>query len=313
MKYDVCCVGHMCTDVLAKPVDALPEKGKLQMIDTVELKTGGCAMNTAIGLAKLGSNVTMVGKVGSDGFGSFMQNTLYENNIATDGLIKEEGGVTSASVVTIGTDGERTILHCLGTNSTLSFEDIDLDMVKNSKVLFIGGAFLLPKFDGEDAAKLLKYAQQHDVLTAMDTAWDASGMWLRTIAPSLKYLDWFMPSVEEAVQMLGTDDPEKLAAGFKQLGVKNVVIKLGSAGCYIEQKDVKGQFLSAFRVDVIDTAGAGDAWCAGFLYALINQKPLNECAVWGNAAGSLCVTQVGTTAGIGNAEQTQAFISSQPE
>ena len=311
MKFHVCCVGHMCTDVLAKPVDALPEKGKLQLIDTVELMTGGCAMNTAIGLAKLGTRVAMVGKTGDDGFGNFMQDTLVVNSVNTGGLIRESGGMTSVSVVTIGSDGERTILHCLGTNSTLTFDDIDLAVIDDSKLLFIGGTFLLPRFDGADAAKLLAYAQGRGTITAMDTAWDASGRWMRIIKPCLEHLEWFMPSVEEAEQMVGTRDPKRIAAELKKQGVKNVAVKLGSRGCYIEPAEDEGRFLKTFDVDVVDTAGAGDAWCAGFLSALIKGKPLYECAVWGNAVGSLCVTKVGTTAGIKNEKETQAFINSQ--
>jgi sugar/nucleoside kinase (ribokinase family) len=308
MRYDICCVGHMCTDILAKPVDALPEKGKLLLIDTVKMQTGGCAMNTSIGLAKLGARVCLTGKVGGDGFGAYMKAALEEHGVGTEGLLMEPGGMSSVSVVTIGTDAERTILHSLGTNELLCYDDINLDTVLNSRYLFIGGVFLLPRFDGPDAARLLKEAQEHGVVTAMDTAWDSTGRWLKLIEPCLAHLDWFMPSVEEAEQMLGLRDPAELAAGFKRLGVKNVAIKLGSAGCYLEPAGEAGMFFPAFSVEVADTAGAGDAWCAGFLSALARGLALHECAIWGNAVGSLCVTQVGTTNGILDMDGTARFI-----
>ena len=308
MNYEICCVGHMCIDILIKTVDSLPEKGKLKLIDTVKLQTGGCAMNTSIGLSKLGIQVCMVGKVGDDEFGIYMQNALHKHNVNTNGLINEIGGISSASVVTIGTDGERSILHCLGTNSTLCFNDIDLETVCNSRYLFIGGSFLLPSFDGKDTAKLLEIAKSHGVITCMDTAWDSSGKWLKVIDPCLKFLDWFMPSVEEAEQMLGTRNPRKLARGFKELGVKNVVIKLGSEGCYIEPNHESGEIIPIFSVDVVDLAGAGDAWCAGFLSGLVRSMPLRDCSLFGNAAASLCVTKVGTTAGIKSYDETLEFI-----
>lgn len=311
MKYDVCCVGHMCIDILVKPVDSLPDKGKLKLIDTIKLQTGGCAMNTSIGLSKLGIQVCMVGKVGDDGFGIYMQNTLDEHGVNTDGLIKESGGISSASVVTIGTDGERSILHCLGTNSTLCFEDIDLETVYNSRYLFIGGSFLTPRFDGKDAAKLFGIAQKQGIVTCLDTAWDSSGKWLEIINPCLKFLDWFMPSIEEAEQMLGTRDPRMLAQGFKALGVKNVVIKLGSEGCYVEPDQQDGEIIPIFKVNAVDMAGAGDAWCAGFLSALVRGMPLHDCALFGNAVGSLCVTEVGTTAGIKSYAETIDFMRNQ--
>jgi sugar/nucleoside kinase (ribokinase family) len=298
----------MCTDILAKPVDSLPEKGKLLLIDTVKMQTGGCAMNTAIGLAKLGARVCLAGKVGDDGFGAYMKATLEEHGVGTVGLVMEPGGMTSVSVVTIGSDAERTILHSLGTNKLLAYEDIDLNVVFDSSYLFIGGVFLLPRFDGPDAAKLLEVAQQHGVVTAMDTAWDSTGQWLKVIEPCLKHLDWYMPSIEEAEQMLGLQDPVDMAAGFKSLGVKNVVIKMGSAGCYMEPAGENGVFYPTFSVEVMDTAGAGDAWCAGFLSAKARGLTLRECAIWGNAVGSLCVTKVGTTNGILNLQDTDRFI-----
>ncbi len=308
MKFDICCVGHMCTDILVRPVDALPEKGKLMLVDSIHQYTGGCAMNTAISLAKLGVNTALVGKVGNDGFGAFMKATLEENQVDTGGLLMEEGGMTSASVVTIGTDGERTILHCLGTNQSLCFEDITINQVLCARYLFIGGVFLMPKFDGEDTAGLLKIAQENGVVTAMDTAWDAQGRWLELIRPSLAHLDWFMPSVEEAEQMLGTRDPEKLTGEFKKLGVKNVVIKLGSDGCYVAPQGEEGRCFGVFPAKAVDTAGAGDAWCAGFLAGLIRNLPVDEAALLGNAAGAMCVTKIGTTNGIRCLEETQAFI-----
>jgi sugar/nucleoside kinase (ribokinase family) len=220
----------------------------------------------------------------------------------------ERDAMSSVSVVTIGSDAERTILHSLGTNKLLCYDDIDLDMVKDSRYLFIGGVFLLPRFDGPDAARLLAAAQGCGVVTAMDTAWDSTGRWMELIAPCMAHLDWFMPSVEEAEQMLGLRDPAALAAGFKALGVKNVAIKMGSAGCYLEPLGEEGVYIPVFSVEVADTAGAGDAWCAGFLSALARGLPLRECAVWGNAVGSLCVTRVGTTDGIRNWDETARFI-----
>ena len=305
-SFDVCCVGHMCTDVLVKPVDALPEKGKLLLLDSVHLKTGGCGMNAAIGLKKLGVHVTMLGKVGRDGFGAFMRDTLVGHGVDISGLIMEEGGMTSASVVLVGSDGERSILHCLGTNQSLRYEDVDLTLVDNARVLFIGGTFLMPSFDGADAAKLLAYAKGKGCVTAMDTAWDSTGRWLRTIEPCLAHLDWFLPSAEEAAQITGLSDPAQMAAFFKARGVKNVVIKLGGDGCYVSARE--SFTLPIFEVDCVDTAGAGDAWCSGFLTGIVRGMSIRDAASFGNAAGALCATAIGTTDGLMNFDETMDFI-----
>ena len=305
-SFDICCVGHMCTDVLIKPVDALPDKGKLLLLDTVHLKTGGCGMNTAIGLKKLGCAVTMLGKVGKDGFGAFMRDTLVDHGVDISGLIMEEDGMTSASVVLLSSDGERTILHCLGTNQSLRYEDVNLGLVHEARALFIGGTFLMPSFDGADAAKLLAYARDKGCITAMDTAWDSTGRWLEVIEPCLAHLDWFMPSVEEAAKITCLGDPVEMAVFLKAKGVRNVVIKMGDAGCYVCAAE--SFFLPSFQVDCVDTAGAGDAWCSGFLTGIARGMSIREAAALGNACGALCVTAIGTTDGLMNFNATMNFI-----
>jgi len=296
----------MCTDVVVKPVDAFPDRGKLSLLDSVHLKTGGCGMNAAIGLKKLGVRVAMLGKVGSDGFGVFMRDTLVGHGVDISGLIMEEGGMTSASVILVAGDGERSILHCLGTNRSLRYEDVDLKLVNGARVLFVGGTFLMPSFDGADAAKLLAYAKEKGCITAMDTAWDSTGRWLHTVEPCLAHLDWFMPSGEEAAQITGQSDPARMAEFLKAKGVQNVAIKLGGAGCYVSAAE--SFFLPCFEVDCVDTVGAGDAWCSGFLAGIVRGMGIRDAAALGNAAGALCVTAIGTTDGLRDFDATMDFM-----
>ena len=143
----------------------------------------------------------------------------------------------------------------------------------------------------------------------MDTAWDASGRWLPVIKPCMRYLDWFLPSVEEAELMAGTREPKVLSAFFRSMGVKNIVIKLGEAGCFVDGESEESFALPAYRVETVDTSGAGDAWCAGFIAGLVKKLPLREAAALGNGTGSLCVTGYGTTAGLKNYDQTRAFMA----
>jgi len=309
MNTEVCCLGHMCTDILVKNVDSYPKTGQLLPVDSITQKTGGCAMNAAIGLAKLGVRTALIGKVGDDGFGRFIRKTLEDSGVNTDGLTVDHDSSTSSTVVLTRSDGERSFLHCYGTNATLCAADVNLDIVKSSRILFIGGAFLTPRFDGEDVAAVLYEARKEGVLTAMDTAWDASGKWLDTIESNLPLLDWFMPSIEEAEQMFGTRDEAELAKIIKDHGVKNVAVKMGAEGCYLEPENETGTWYPVFPVKSVDTTGAGDAWCAGFLSALIRGLAPADAAVWGNAAGALCITQIGTTAGLRNREETEAFIN----
>lgn len=297
--YEVVCVGIMCVDVLARPIDHLPDKGKLDLIDNIQMQVGGCASNAAIDLAKLGINVAMLAKTGDDGFGRFIMETLKSEKVDTIGIVIDKSVQTSASVVAISPDGERSILHCLGSNSKFSYKDVDIHIVKNSKVLFIAGTFLMPEFDGAGAEKILKLAGDNGVICCMDTAWDSTNQWMDKIEASLKYLDWFMPSYEEAVRLGGKDKPEDIAEVFISKGVKNVVVKLGKDGCYVKPQGEPGFYAPAYNdIKVLDTSGAGDSFCAGFITGLVKGWDLKMCAKFANAVGSHCVMEIGTTTGI---------------
>ena len=78
---DVACIGILVADVIAKPVDKIPEAGLLERISSISIYSGGCAMNAGIDMAKIGLNVAVLGKVGKDSFGEFLENELAKNNI----------------------------------------------------------------------------------------------------------------------------------------------------------------------------------------------------------------------------------------
>ncbi len=307
--FEVACVGILCADVLSKPVDRLPEKGKLDLIDELQLQIGGCASNAAIDLARIGIKTVVVGKIGNDGFGKYIQDTLKSEKVDVSGLKVDGTVATSASVVTISGDGERSILHCLGSNAKFAFEDINLDIIKNSKILFIAGTFLMPQFDGSGAERLLKIAKKYGILCCMDTAWDSTGQWMKKVECCLQYLDWFMPSYEEARELSGKVDPSDIAQDFISRGTKNVVIKLGEQGCYVRPQNGNGFYSPAFNnIKVMDTSGAGDSFCAGFLTGLVKGWELRKTARFANAVGAHCVMEIGTTSGIKTMKEILNFM-----
>lgn len=299
MTFDVVCVGILVADVVARPVEALPQSGSLERIDAVELHTGGCAINTATALTRLGASTAVVGKVGRDAFGRFLVEALDERGVASAGVVTDETAPTSATVALVSADGERTFLHVPGANATLHADELDPAFVLSARCLHIGGALVLDALDGEPCAALLAEARRRGLLTSVDTVWDATGRWDR-ILPSLTHTDVFMASLAEATAITGEPDPAAAAAWLQRAGARHVVVKLGADGCYV----TGAGHVPPVAVTAVDSTGAGDAFAAGLLYGLLEGWPLERSARLANAAGALATTAVGASAGVGSLDET---------
>ncbi|MCE5314551.1 MAG: carbohydrate kinase family protein [Armatimonadota bacterium] len=307
---DVTCLGILVADVVGKPVDKLPEKGKLSLVERMELHGGGCANNTGIGLAKIGIKTAVIGKVGNDGFGDFMVNSLAKSGVDASGVVRDNEVATSATMVMVGADGERTFVHYIGANATLLESDINWDIVKSSKILHIAGSFLMPGFDGQPTANVLKKAKELGVTTSLDTAWDSRGNWMKLLEPCLEYVDYAVPSIEEARMVTGKHDASDVAKVLMDNGVKVVALKMGGEGCYIKSAGVELR-IPIYRVNAVDANGAGDAFAAGFLAGLANGWDLERTGKFGNATGAFCVTALGATPGIKDQATIEKFIADQ--
>jgi sugar/nucleoside kinase (ribokinase family) len=309
MLPDVTCIGVLVADVVGKPIDSLPERGKLQRVERMELHTGGCAANTGISLAKLGVKTAVVGKVGTDGFGDFMVRRLAENGIEYRGVARDTEAATAATMVLVHSDGERSFLHYYGANATLRQPDVDMALVNQSKVVHIAGAFLMPSLDGEPSARILEEAREAGVVTSLDTAWDVTGSWIEKIGVCLPYVDYFLPSFEEARMLAnGRDDPEEIARVLLDAGVKVVGLKMGERGAYIRNAAGQEITVPAIQVDAIDALGAGDAFVAGFLTGIVHDWDMERCARFATAVGACCVTALGATTGVRGFDETLAFL-----
>lgn len=305
--FDVCCIGNLVADVIAKPVTELPESGKLGLVDSMSLHSGGCAMNTGNALGCLGIATAVLGKVGDDGFGSFLLNRLNSFGVDTAGVVIDSQVNTSGTMVMLSPDGERTFIHYIGANGEYSFDDVRFDIIASSKILHVAGYYLMPKLDGYPTAQVLKKAQTMGAVTTLDTCWDAQGRWLSLVAPCLPFVDYFVPSLDEAKMITGLTDPEDIAGFLLDKGAKNIVLKLGEQGSYVRTAD-GGFFIQPFRVEALDATGAGDSFVAGFLAGLTKGWSIQDSARLGNAVGACCVTGIGASSGIKGWEATLEFM-----
>ena len=304
---DVVCLGILVADVWGKPINDWPERGRLSLVDELGMGVGGCAANTGISLTKLGVAAAAMGKVGDDGFGRFVSSQLEAEGVEVSGVGVDADTGTSATMVMIDGQGERTFLHCIGANATLRPEELDMDLIASAKLFDFAGALVMPGFDGEPAASVLKAAQEAGVTTCMDTVWDATGRWMELLAPCLPYTDMFLPSFAEAAELTGESEVEKVAQVLLDAGVKTVALKLGEQGCYIRRGDEEVR-LPAYEVEVVDGTGSGDAFVAGFIRGTLAGWELEDVGRFANAVGAFCVTGVGTTAGVRSFEETIEFL-----
>ena len=307
---DVLSLGIYVVDVLGRPIDQFPEKGKLALFDELETHTGGCANNTAIALARLGISAGAMGKVGSDAFGDLILQMLADNDVDTAGMQQDANSSTSFSFVVVASDGERTFYHYIGANGELCEADLNWEIIKNTKILHIAGALVMPRFDGAPMANVLREAKALGITTSLDTAYDATGKWMETLEPCLPHVDMFMPSIVEAQHLTGLSEYREITQFLRNnYGIHTIVIKMGENGSYASTPEAE-YLASAYPVNAVDATGAGDAYVAGFLAGTIMDWDLKATAELASATGAACVTAIGTTAGIQNLEETLKIVVS---
>lgn len=307
MQFELITVGCACADVIARPVDQYPEPGHLQLLPELEIHLGGLAAVTATVFAQLGGKSALIGKLGADGFGDYIVGALSHAGVDTVHVRREKSEHTSATIVLVTSQGERTFLHHLGTNGTTVPGDIDMALAKQAKAFHWGGPGVTPGLTGEGMGKVFQELREAGVMTSMDTCFDGSGTWFPLIEGALPHLDVVMSSLHEARYYTGKQEPRDIVRFFRSFGARYVMLKLGGDGMIVEDAR-ESHHLQAHKVNVVDTTGAGDASCAGFLYGLVNGWGLYHSGQLANAVGGLTVQHMGGAEAIASLEDTIAFM-----
>jgi sugar/nucleoside kinase (ribokinase family) len=278
-------------DVLVRPVEKIPEGQGGELVEEIRITAAGSAGGTALTLAKLGAEVRSAGAIGTDPVGEMLVSLLERAGIDTSLLVRRDDVQTSASVLPIRPNGDRPAFHVVGANATYGPGDApQFDGVTH---LHLGG----PEFmGGENAAEILDRAKQAGVTTSADILAPGEPGLLEWIAPALGGLDYLLPNAEQVQAFTGEDD---LVAGSRKLiarGVDCVVPTRGADGALIVTADSVDE-VPAFKVNVVDTTGCGDAFSAGFLRGLSLDRSRADSARLGNAAAALVATGLGSDAG----------------
>jgi len=280
-------------------------------VEEIIFKTGGDALNNAIDLSVIGNSVTYVGRVGSDYSGDFIISTCRAAGVDMAHIVRSDAPHTKMNILIDG-KGNRAFFYYPGASAEFCLEDIDLSLLNSCRILQIGSTFHLPRFDGIGAAALLRMAQEKGVITSMDVTKDPTNRWNEILEPCYPYLNYFLPSIEQAELLACSSDISTISDFFISRGVRNLVIKLGDRGCYCRTQE-KAFTCGCYNVPVVETTGAGDAFVAGFLSGVLRNHLIEDCVRLGTAASAHVIQCVGANTGICNFAALKAFIRASEE
>jgi sugar/nucleoside kinase (ribokinase family) len=298
-------MGVHVADVLARPVEQIPEGQGGALLEEIRITAAGSAGGTALTLAKLGAEVQSAGAIGTDAFGDVLVRLLEDGGVDPGLLVRRTDVQTSATVLPIRPNGERPALHVIGANATYGPDDAPWDAIAAATHLHLGA----PEFmGGEAAAKILSFAREHGVVTSADilAPGEQAAQIVDWIAPAFEHLDYLLPNDEQVLALSGEDDLEAGARALLGRGVGCVAATAGADGAVVVSAQ-GSERVPAFPVEVVDTTGCGDAFSAGFLRGRSLDRSLRDSAVLGCAAAGLVAEGLGSDHGDFDLEAADAF------
>lgn len=303
MRYDVSVVGLYILDVLGRPVSRIPDRGNVEFIEEIRLTVAGTAGGVVVNTAKLGLKSLAVGAVGEDEKADFLIAAMDKLGIDTSTMQRLPGVPTSASILNVRPNGERPALHVRGASDHFDILPTAYDQVFDAPIVHLGGTGLLRKLDGERSVAFLKEAKQRGRTVTFDLI-AASAEMAHLVLPLLPYIDYFMPSIEEAQDMSGCWGAEDCAAFYLDKGADACVLTLGGEGAYYAAADGTRLRVPAFDIDVVDTTGCGDAFDAGFITALHHKMDPEDAVRFAQAVAGLVASGLGSDAGVKSMQHT---------
>jgi len=319
MGKGICIAGNMIVDIIY-PIEGFPNRGQLVHIhDGISRAVGGAVCNVIVDLAKLDPEMPLyaIGKIGDDGEGDLIMQTLGEHkNINTDNVIRE--GISAfTAVMSDRITNERTFFTYLGANGKWDEDNIDWSKVKGD-IFHVGYILLLNALDQDDPeygtrmARLLHHAQQHGLKTSIDVVSEASDRFTRFVPPAMKYTDYCIINEVEAQQTTGiilrneagelvTENIPEALHEMKRLGVSTWAVIHCPEGGYGLDENNEYVALGSLKLPdgyIKGTVGAGDAFCAGVLYGAETGRTLAQSIDLGIASAAASLSQPGSTEGL---------------
>ncbi len=298
-------VGSINIDLVAV-TRRIPIVGETVIASDFQTHPGGKGANQAVGVARLGYPVQLIGRLGNDAFGTVLRTYLQNAGVDTTGVATSDG-VSGTAVVIVSERGDNSIVVAPGANSKVTPADLDanISILKNAGMVL--AQLEIPLETIEHLARICARENVPLVLDPAPAQELPSGIF--------KEITWFTPNQTEAAFYLGnrdassaspisSDTAQKLLAN----GCRGVVLKMGGSGTYLKSQEGAVALIPAFPVQAIDTTAAGDAFNAGFATGLMLGKSPIDSATFAAAVAAISVTRVGAQPSMPGMAEVERFI-----
>ena len=298
---NICVIGSLNMDLVVN-VDKMPKPGQTIIGSNFKEVPGGKGANQAVAMARLNGNVSMIGKVGEDGFGQTLINSLKNDKVDTT-YIKTTKGATGVALITVDNNAQNSIVVSPGANFEVKEEDIDnnIEAIKNSDIVVL--QLETPLNTIKYALKKSKELNKYTILNPAPA--------LKLDDEIIKNVDLLTPNETELEIISGVnieteEDIQKAAQIMIEKGVKELIVTLGSKGSLYINKE-KSIFKKAYKVEAVDTTAAGDSYTAALAVALSKDKNIKEAMDFASKVGALSVLKEGAQSSLPTLEDVENF------
>ena len=297
----ICVIGSLNMDLVVN-VDEMPKKGQTLIGSSFKEVPGGKGANQAVAIARLGGDINMIGKVGSDSFGKTLIEQLKNDNVDTE-YVQIENCASGVAMITVDKNAENSIVVAPGANFRVLEEDIDkcIDGIKKSDIVVL---------QLETPLNTIKYA--------LEKSKELGKYTILNPAPAVKLGDEIIKNVDlltpneteleilSGVKIENEDDIKKAAHVMIEKGVKELIVTLGSKGSlYINEETMN--FKKSYKVEAIDTTAAGDSYTGALAVALSQDKGMEEAMDFASKVGALSVLKEGAQSSLPTLEDVENF------
>ena len=315
--YDVVALGELLIDFTCKAVDG-------DGYPTMEAHPGGAPANFLAALTKFGASTAMLGKVGNDAFGKLLLSTLEKAGIGTSGMVVDDSVFTTLAFVTLDETGDREFSFARkpGADTQLRFEELDLSVLDNARVLHFGTLSLTGEPARTATCKAVAYAKKQGKLITFDPnlrkpLWADLNTAKEQMLWGLSQADVVKISDEEVEFLFGLAPQAGAAHILKEYGVKLVFVTCGADGCYFSNGSAMGHVSSLSGIQVVDTTGAGDIFGGSAVSRLmatgkapdaLSEHELRQVVKFACTAAGLSTTRPGGISSVPSLEEVQALL-----